>query len=229
MLDENGCKSRHHQPIYDGTLGNADEAFELLEAYLSYYSIEKAKEITFLGDGAPWIWERVDPLIEHLGIDPDRIHQTVDFYHAVEHLNDILAYVSWSRKKKKRWFRQMRHELRNGHVDHVISEIKRLCRGRNAGDIKKEMCYFIRHQNRMNYRMFRNANLPIGSGLVESAIRRVVNLRLKGAGTFWLEENAEGLIFLRSYLKSDRWCELLSRVFGYLSIGVAHSSLEMVL
>jgi hypothetical protein len=229
VLDENGHKSRHHDPIYDGTLGNADEAFELLETYLSYYSIEKAKEITFLGDGAPWIWERVDQLFEHLGIDPNRVHQTVDFYHAAEHLNDVLVHVSWTGKKKKRWYRQMRNKLRNGHVDHVITEIKRLCRGRNAGNIKKEMGYFLRHRNRMNYRMLRDANLPIGSGLVESAMRRVVNLRLKGAGTFWLEENAEGLVFLRSHLKSGRWCELLSRVFGHLSIGVCPGSLEMVL
>jgi hypothetical protein len=33
--------------------------------------------------------------------------------------------------------------------------------------------------------------LPIGSGAVESLIRQVIKLRLKGNGKFWLPENAE--------------------------------------
>jgi hypothetical protein len=41
--------------------------------------------------------------------------------------------------------------------------------------------------------------LPIGSGSVESAIRRVVNLRLKGASLFWLKEMAEAVLYLRAH------------------------------
>jgi len=47
--------------------------------------------------------------------------------------------------------------------------------------------------------------IPIGSGAIESAIRRVVNLRLKGAGMFWLEANAEAFLHLRCQLKVGRW------------------------
>lgn len=227
ILDKHGRISRRHQPIYDGTLGNADAIFEMLEAYLSYYSIEKAEQIIFLGDGAPWIWERVSPLIERLGVDPKRVHQCLDFYHATEHLNEVLDLVSWTKKKKKRWFRRMRSKLRKGHVNHVIAKINDLCRGRNAALIRKKNDYFIRYRDRMNYRALKSAHLPIGSGMIESTIRRVINLRLKGAGTFWLRENAEGLIFLRSYLKADRWCDLLGRVLGYLSIGTDPHSLEV--
>jgi hypothetical protein len=48
-------------------------------------------------------------------------------------------------------------------------------------------------------------NLPIGSGAIESSIRRVVNLRLKGPCTFWYRENAEKMIMLRSFYKAGRW------------------------
>jgi hypothetical protein len=40
---------------------------------------------------------------------------------------------------------------------------------------------------------------------MESAIRRVVNLRLKGASIYWLEESAEAMLLLRSFYKSGRW------------------------
>jgi hypothetical protein len=36
----------------------------------------------------------------------------------------------------------------------------------------------------MRYKTVSELNLPIGSGAMESAIRRVVNLRLKGASIF---------------------------------------------
>jgi len=42
-------------------------------------------------------------------------------------------------------------------------------------------------------------------GAVESAIRRVVNLRLKGPCIFWCKESAEAILMLRSYHKAGRW------------------------
>jgi hypothetical protein len=41
--------------------------------------------------------------------------------------------------------------------------------------------------------------LPIGSGTIESTVRRVVNLRLKGPSIFWYRTSAEAI--LRSYYK----------------------------
>jgi len=55
----------------------------------------------------------------------------------------------------------------------------------------------------MQYAKARNCKLPIGSGPMESAIRRVINLRMKGNGIFWLEKNAEAMIMLRSFYKAD--------------------------
>jgi hypothetical protein len=37
----------------------------------------------------------------------------------------------------------------------------------------------------------------MGSGAIESAIRRVINLRLKGNSISWYKENAEGMLLLR--------------------------------
>ena len=40
-------------------------------------------------------------------------------------------------------------------------------------------------------------------------MRRIVNLRLKGAGMFWLQANAEHVLLLRCYAKAGRWLHLL--------------------
>lgn len=61
----------------------------------------------------------------------------------------------------------------------------------------------------MQYRTFVAAKLPTGSGAIESAVRRVVNLRMKGNGTFWRIENAEAMLMLRGYLKAGRFDDLV--------------------
>ena len=66
----------------------------------------------------------------------------------------------------------------------------------------------------MNYQKVADLNLPLGSGAMESAIRRVVNLRLKGASIYWLEQNAEAMLMLRSYYKAGQWNLLKSLSFS---------------
>lgn len=62
--------------------------------------------------------------------------------------------------------------------------------------------------------------LPIGSGSVESAIRRVVNLRLKGASLFWLKETAETMLYLRAHYKAGRWNMLRKHIFSLRAASV---------
>jgi hypothetical protein len=54
--------------------------------------------------------------------------------------------------------------------------------------------------------------VPCGSGCIESAIRRVINLRLKAPGTFWTPEMAECFLFLQSQLLSGRWDTFIHNV-----------------
>ena len=61
----------------------------------------------------------------------------------------------------------------------------------------------------MRYREFEQQGLPLGSGAVESAVRQVVNQRLKSSGMFWLEPHAEHLLHLRAMLCAGRWDELV--------------------
>ena len=66
--------------------------------------------------------------------------------------------------------------------------------------------YFENRIQRMNYAEFEAKKPPIGSGAVESGIRRVVSLRLKGNGIFWTRTTAEGLLHLRSqFFREGGW------------------------
>jgi hypothetical protein len=60
----------------------------------------------------------------------------------------------------------------------------------------------------MDYARIAALKLPIGSGAIESAIRRVVNLRLKGPSIYWHKTSAEAVLLLRSYYKAGRWNHL---------------------
>lgn len=54
--------------------------------------------------------------------------------------------------------------------------------------------------------------LPVGSGPVESAIRRVINLRFKGPSIFWEADTVGHLMHLRAAFKAGRWDEPIERV-----------------
>jgi hypothetical protein len=81
-----------------------------------------------------------------------------------------------------------------------------------AKKIRTQVQYFEARKDRMRYAAFKRRGIPLGSGAVESGIRRVVNLRLKGASMFWGGENAERMLHMRAYYKAGRWDELMLRV-----------------
>lgn len=215
-IDSTGKVIRERTPIYDGTLDNADRSFSLLEAHLRARDIASASEIICAADGAPWIWERIDGVLSRLGVDAAKVSRVVDFYHAVEHLAKVADNRrGWNERKRTRWLNKMCSSLKHGGIDTVIDELKSLAKGRNARAVMREVEYFEEHRERMRYDQLEKKGFPLGNGAMESAIRQVVNMRLKGAGMFWLERNAEGFLHLRCYLKARKWDIMEQAVIDY--------------
>ena len=206
VVDANGRKEQTFLPVIDGTMQGPDALFTLLGRYLEQLNIGQADQILFVADGAPWIWNRIELLIAHLDLRPEQCLELIDFYHAVEHLGKVAALqTKWDTNERKRWIKQQRKLLLTGKVEQVIDAVRTICRGRNSKEIQSHRNYFVKNSGRMMYAKVKALKMPIGSGAVESAIRRVINMRLKGAGIFWREENAEATLMLRSYYKSGRW------------------------
>lgn len=100
----------------------------------------------------------------------------------------------------------MRNSLWQGEIDRIKQLIDENLKTRQKKKAsKKWLDYFDKNRTRMQYQDFKKKKMPCGSGCVESAIRRVINLRLKSAGSFWLKQVAEYMLFLRSVLLSGRW------------------------
>src|SRR5499426_2512991 len=186
VVDAEGKREASFAPVIDATLQGPDAVFALLRTYLQRLEITQADQVLFIADGAPWIWKRAPLLVQALGLTAERVHALLDFYHAVQRLGDLSALrKDWSAKARTRWRTQQRHLLLQGEVEQVIAAMQVLCRGRNSKAIRTHLNYFIKHQSRIAYAKLMALKLPIGSGAIESTVRRVVNLRLKGPSIFW--------------------------------------------
>jgi len=218
VIDEKGKKVQHEVGVLDASIADCNEVFRMLVAYLKLLGAQEAAQLVIVADGAKWIWddERMDKLIREVGIAPERVIQVLDFYHATEHLGKIATLrASWSDKERQKWIRKVRTMLWRGRVDAVLDECKALCRGRRSKKISSLLDYIERNRVRLNYPLFRKLRVPLGSGVIESAVRRVINLRLKGPGIIWEEENVEKMLHMRAQMKLGSWNRFVTNALNY--------------
>lgn len=193
-------------PIYDSVLGNCDKCFELMAKYLRKLEIEKAREVQFVADGATWIWNRAKQMLLGLGVEKEKVTETVDYYHAVEHLTGLVDSFPAKVKREQgaKLFVKFKQYLWNGETWKIIDAVKNM-KVRATKKVMGKLTYFLKNEKRMRYGCFRAKKQLCGSGIVESAIRRVINMRFKCPSSFWDIKNLEPLIYLRSALLSNRW------------------------
>lgn len=212
VVDAQGKKARTVRPWIDATLKGPAALMMLLEHYLAKLGVSQAAQVLVVADGARWIWTRLPQVLAAVGLAAARVYELVDFYHAVEHLGTAAALCkSWSAPQRRQWITKQRRALKHGRLEAVIAAVAALRQRGKQKELSRERDFFVRNRHRMDYAAMAERNLPLGSGAMESAIRRVVNLRLKGAGIFWHEESAEAVLLLRSYYKAGRW-EMLNKL-----------------
>jgi hypothetical protein len=119
-------------------------------------------------------------------------------------------------EERQQQFGQLRQWLRRGWCGLVANELQRLGEAAPSWPkaLEQPLGYLSKHAEagHLAYGKFRRQGLPLGSGAIESAVRRVINLRLKGPGLMWQEENAEAALVLRAAAVTERWEETLARV-----------------
>ena len=207
-FDEDGKKIKSVSPIIDGSCGSLNDFFELLKEYLLWINLDEASEIIFSADGGKGIWPRIDKLISELGLS--RAKRILDYTHAKQNISVVKKTISdalqLSDKESRRLSKQIREMLWNGNIDGIADLVREKLAGKRKAPkaaLKKLKEYFGDH-SKFQYKEFRDKGLPTGSGTVESAIRRVINLRIKGTGLFWKREHAENVIFLRSLVLTGK-------------------------
>lgn len=216
VLDEKGQIARTiRKPFYQAAIQDAKACMEDLVEMLRVLKVDQAAQAQFLADGASFIWKRIRNAFRKAGVAAKKIVYTLDYYHAVEHLKELSELLPLAKQERKEQFEEWKSWLWDGLANSIARDFKK--RVRKAGlelnkDMKTALNYFIKHHDRMQYKLFKRRKLLCGSGLVESAIRRVINLRFKGPSAFWCSENLDKMFLLRCAMLSGRWHNLMNSI-----------------
>ena len=202
-LDAGGA-NRAGDWSYLSRIGEADRFAELATGELHRRGTFAANMVVGVADGATWCQQFY---AYHL---PNAI-RILDFPHAAEHLTRVAQAGFGPGEAADDWGRTQRAQLLAGKAEAVCQAVTELpvTQAPNPSEAYLVMRQVHRYlQDRLPqlaYADFLAAGYPIGSGAVESANKRVVEARLKGAGMHWTVPNANALLALRGVLCSQRW------------------------
>lgn len=204
VLKDDGQIDRNCLPIY-GTLFGDDELIALLGEHLAGLQIAQAKQVQVVADGSPWIWNRIRAMLEKLGVEPEKITETLDYYHASEYVGKIISGLPEKFSNQAVKLTGMFKEwIWSGNIEAIVDKCEEIFTNPSQ-EIARYLGYFKNNESRMHYADYQKDKLMCGSGIIESGIRRVINLRFKNASAFWKKDNVESLYFLRGILLSFRW------------------------
>jgi hypothetical protein len=164
--------------------------------------IEGARRVGAVVDGAVWCQSFVDL---HY---PEAV-RILDFAHAAEYLTAIAQTTGADGPLlSPLQLAELRHALKHDGPAAVMPQL-RTCvatQPTNA-DLASSLAYLETRLAQVQYPQFIADGWPIGSGMVESANKLVVEDRRKGAGMHWAEANVNPLLALRNAICNDRWEE----------------------
>lgn len=161
-----------------------------------------AKQVVVIGDGATWIWNLARQYWPHA------IH-IVDWYHACSHLQNAAKSLAERRPDAAFWLECQKTALWEGRIHAVLDALHEVAW--MSESLQEEETYFVRHQHCMRYDTYRQMELQIGSGSIESACKRVIGSRCKQAGMQWSSTRLTALASLRAIFLSGRFDTCFAR------------------
>jgi hypothetical protein len=138
---------------------------------------DHVRQLTILGDGAPWIWNIATSKF------PEAT-QIVDLFHAREHIHDLARLLEFMLGDgKDEWLAARLEDLDYGDIDGICAAARVFpLEGIKNDELDTALGYFQTNAPRMRYKWFRSRGLFVGSGLVESGCKAVIGQRLKLSG-----------------------------------------------
>jgi hypothetical protein len=208
-----GVKKEIHsmQLSYFSRMEEAQTFCEHASGELVHRGVDQAGQVCAVMDGAEWI----DGFVDWQRKDAQRI---LDFAHAAEYVSAIgqLAQTAGSVMPSD-WLAKQLHELKQHGPASVLQEIKHL-RDQHPHEeaLTKKVAYLEKREQRMQYPQYQAAGWPIGSGIVESGNKVIMQVRLKGPGMHWEPTHVNPLLALRTSACNDRWDEALASAHTHL-------------
>lgn len=197
---------------YAATMGTVEQAAELLLDCLVKVGGGTSTDVHSMGDGATWIPNRT------LGKLEGNATYLLDFYHVSEYLADA-ADVVVTADRKRWWLAEQQQHLKKNKVDKVLKALERHCRTHDRAKCSRKIhpgdrpecpaqkCkrYLENRLDYLDYQSAIEAGLPIGTGEAEGAHRSIIHARMKKGGAWWLEENLDKMLALRTNRANQEW------------------------
>ena len=192
------------ETIYAATFGDVDEVGRRWGHCARSAGWGFNSEIHALGDGAEWIRLQAKEVFGKQG------RFTCDFFHVSEYLGQ--AAGSCNAKAPDRWRRTQQARLKRGASERVIGALAECLEPKTTPDeqapVRNGHRYLTNRIDCLDYPRALKLGLPIGSGMIESGHRHVLQARLKKAGAAWLIEHADRIANLRALRANGRWLSL---------------------
>jgi len=179
------------------------EAFQRLALVeMHRRGVENASEVASIMDGAEWEQGFTD-------YHCPRATRILDFAHAAEHISCIGEFLHGEHTPESRvWLGERLHRLKHEGPDELLLEFQQLQQQHPESQaIASNLAYLEKRKAQIQYPHFQAQGWPIGSGIVESGNKLVVEARLKGSGMHWAEPNVNPMLAIRNIICSDRWKE----------------------
>jgi len=167
--------------------------------------IDAAKRVGAVVDGAAWCQTFID-------LHSPKAVRILDFAHASEYVTRIGQYSGPSGPLlEAAELVLLRGQFKRDGPEGVLERLRELVRSvPESTELKTQLAYLEARVSQMQYQAFRAQGWPIGSGMVESANKVVVEDRLKGAGMHWAQASVNPLLALRNAVCNERWAECWS-------------------
>lgn len=184
-------------PVYGVTLGGPQVAGELWRAVALRAGLREGTRVHGVGDGAPWIVEQFNSQFGPQGA------YLLDFYH----VSAYLARAAPPRQRGPDWLKRQQGHLLANRLGPTLQSLGRRLESPGAKEqpVRAAHRYLQERRDQLDYAGARTAGLPIGSGEIESGHRHIIQKRLKLAGAWWKESNAEAMLSLRAQRASGCW------------------------
>ena len=159
-------------------------------------------DLHVLGDGASWIWKSANRALTGS-------HQTLDVYHACEHIADAgKKLFGKETPAATAFFERGRALILEDGWPGVCRLIGEEYERRDTPAVREVLepmtRYFGAHLTRLDYRECLAAGKAIGSGVVEGAAK-TLGLRLKARGARWKHKNARAMAALVCARNGQEW------------------------
>jgi hypothetical protein len=194
------------------SLGDIDHLKPRLQLEALRQGMTTASQVVWISDGARGFWRLYRECFTPIGAVG-----ILDFYHATQHLWQVASVYQDGNPARtpQQWFASLRHRLRYGFGKGIIKELDWLSKSKNTSEATKPILRQVRdylklHLDHIQYRSFKQMGLPIGSGMVESACKWMIQQRFKGTGMRWSENGFNHLLHLRLSWTNQQFDSLFS-------------------